>query len=131
DKREASPDERADVLDDSLPLLYENIAALRATLADIDEAHLWSFMRGFEGGAFDAANVKDYPTGEILERYLMLATNSHDDVVPTVASLLLFGRDESVAKLLPRAAMIATRFGGDTAQATVIERGELHGNLAT
>jgi ATP-dependent DNA helicase RecG len=131
DKREASPEELSSLLDDSLPLLYENVPALRATLAEIDEAQLWSFMRGFEGGAFDEANVKNYPTAEILERYLMLATNSHDDVVPTVASLLLFGRDESVAALLPRAAMIATRFSGDNAQAPVIERIELHGNLAT
>ncbi len=131
DKREASPEELSSLLDDSLPLLYENVPALRATLADIDEAQLWSFMRGFEGGAFDEANVKNYPTAEILERYLMLATNSQDDVVPTVASLLLFGRDESVATLLPRAAMIATRFGGDNAQAPVIERIELYGSLAT
>src|SRR2546427_1618949 len=131
DKREASPEELSTLLDDSLPLLYENIPALRATLADIDEAHLWSFMRGFEGGAFDAASVKDYPTGEILERHLMLATNSRDDLVPTIASLLLFGRDEHVAELLPRASMIATRFGGDTVQAPVIERVELQGNLAT
>jgi ATP-dependent DNA helicase RecG len=131
DKREASPEELSALLDESLPLLYECVPALRATLADIDEAHLWSFMRGFEGGAFDEASVKDYPTGEILERYLMLATNNHDDIVPTVASLLLFGRDESVAKLLPRATIIATRFGGDTAQAQIIERVELQGNLAT
>src|SRR5467141_4802589 len=53
DKREAAPDELSTLLDDSLPLLYENIPALRAALADIDEAHLCSFMRGFEGGAFD------------------------------------------------------------------------------
>ena len=131
DKREASPEELSALLDESLPLLYENVPALRATLADIDEAHLWSFMRGFEGGAFDEASVKDYPTGEILERYLTLATNTRDDIVPTVASLLLFGRDESVAKLLPRATIVATRFGGDTAQAPVIERVELQGNLAT
>jgi len=131
EKREASPEELSTLLDDSPPLTYENIPALRATLADIDEAHLWSFMRGFEGGAFDEARVRDYPTAEILERHLMLATNSRDEVVPTVASLLLFGRDERVAELLPRAAMIATRFGGDTAQAPVIERVELRGNLAT
>jgi ATP-dependent DNA helicase RecG len=131
DKREASPEELSALLDESLPLLYENIPALRATLADIDEAHLWSFMRGFEGGAFDEASVKDYPTGEILERYLMLATNTRDDIVPTVGSLLLFGRDESVARLLPRAAIIATRFGGDTAHSPVIERVEIQGNLAT
>lgn len=131
DKREASPEELSTLLDDSLPLLYENVPALGATIADIDEAHLWSFMRGFEGGAFDEASIKDYPTAEILDRHLLLATNSRDDIVPTVASLLLFGRDESVARLLPRATIVATRFGGATAQAPVIERVELQGNLAT
>ena len=131
EKREASPEELSTLLDDSRPLLYESIPALRATLADIDEAHLWSFMRGFEGGAFDETRVRDYPTAEILERHLMLATNSRDEIVPTVASLLLFGRDERVAELLPRAALIATRFGGDNSQAPVVERVELRGNLAT
>jgi ATP-dependent DNA helicase RecG len=131
EKREASPEELSTLLDDSLPLLYENIPALRATLTDIDEAHLWSFMRGFAGGAFDEASVKDYPTAEILARYLMLATNRGDEVVPTVASVLLFGRDARVAELLPRATVIATRFGGDSSQAPVVERVELRGNLAT
>ncbi len=131
EKREAAPEELSTLLDQARPLLYENVPALGATVGDIDEAHLWSFMRGFEGGAFDEASVKDYPTADILDRYLMLATNSGGDLTPTVASLLLFGRDESVARLLPRAKVIATRFGGDTAQAPVIERVELSGNLAT
>ena len=131
EKREASPEELSTLLDDSLPLLYENVPALGATIADIDEAHLWSFMRGFEGGSFDEASIKDYPTAEILDRHLMLAANSRDEVVPTIASLLLFGRDESVARLLPRATIIVTRFAGDTTQAPVIERVELQGNLAT
>jgi ATP-dependent DNA helicase RecG len=131
EKREASTEELSTLFDDSRPLLYENVPALRATVGDIDEAHLWSFMRGFEGGAFEEASIKDYPTAEILDRYLMLATNSGDNVTPTAASLLLFGRDESVARLLPRSSVIATRFGGETAQAPVIERVELSGNLAT
>jgi hypothetical protein len=106
------------------------LPALGAGVADIDEAHLWSFMREFEGGAFDEASVRGYPTGEILERYLLLATNSGGEVAPTVGGVLLFGRDESVARLLPRATLIATRFGGDTNQAPVIERAEIPGNLA-
>jgi predicted HTH transcriptional regulator len=51
--------------------------------------------------------------------------------VPTVAGLLLFGRDERVAELLPRASIIATRFAGDTTQAAVVERAQLTGNLHT
>src|SRR5437773_8063245 len=131
DKRETTPEELSNLLDDSRPGSYESIPALRATIADIDEAHLWSFMRGFEGGAFDEARARGYPTAEILERYLLLATNTGSDVTPTVGGILLFGRNESVARILPRASLTATRFSGDTNQAPVIERVELSDNLAT
>jgi ATP-dependent DNA helicase RecG len=131
EKREATDDELSALLDETKPLHFENLAALGATIDDIDEAHLWSFMRGFSGGAFDEKTVKDYPTAEILERYLLLATNSNRGVTPTVAALLLFGRDESVARLLPQSRVIATRFSGDTSQSPVVERVELSGNLAT
>lgn len=131
EKREATPEELATLLDDAVPLSYETLPALQATIADIDEAHLWSFMRGFKGGPFDEASFKGYPTGEILQRHLLLATNKGSDVIPTVAAVLLFGRDESVARLIPRASVIATRFGGDTNQSPVIERLEINGNLAT
>jgi ATP-dependent DNA helicase RecG len=130
-KRETSPEELSTLLDDARPLLYEDIPVTRATLADIDEAHLWSFMRGFAGGAFDESAVKGYPTSEILERYLMLTVNTQDEVTPTVAGLILFGRDDAVARLLPRTSIVATRFSGDNAQAPVVERLELQGNLAT
>lgn len=131
EKRETTPEELATLLDDSRPLLYETLTVPRGTIADIDEAHLWSFMREFEGRSLDEAAVKGYPTAEILEKYLMLGTRVADEVVPTVAGLLLFGKDEGVGKLLPRASVVATRFSGDTAQAPVIQRLELVGNLAT
>src|SRR5260370_18622661 len=131
DKREASPEELTTLLDESQPLSYESLPALGAKINDIDEAYLWSFVREFEGGAFDEASARNYPTGEILERHLLLATNSRDEVVPTVAGLLLFGKNESVARLLPRASVIATRVGGATQQSPVLERVELGGELAT
>ena len=131
EKREASPEELATLFDDARPMSYERLPALGASLGDIDEAHLWSFMRAFAGGAFNEASAKDYPTAEILERHLLLATNNGSEIVPTVAGLLLFGRDESVARLLPRASVIATRFGGENLHAPIIERVELKGSLAT
>jgi ATP-dependent DNA helicase RecG len=131
DKRETSPEELSTLLDDARPLLYEDITAVGATLDDIDEAHVWSFMRGFEGGAYDQSSTKGYPTSDILERYLMLGVRSDDELSPTVAGLVLFGRDEAVSRLLPRASIVATRFSGDNSQAPVVERVELHGNLAT
>jgi predicted HTH transcriptional regulator len=45
--------------------------------------------------------------------------------------LLLFGRDERVAELLPRASVTATRFSGDSLQATVVERVKFSGNLVS
>jgi ATP-dependent DNA helicase RecG len=131
EKRETTPEELATLLDDARPLSYETLMIPRALVSDIDEAHLWSFMRAFAGGAFDEATAKGYPTAEILERYLLLGTRVSDEVAPTVAALLLFGKDESVARLLPRASLVATRFSGDTTQAPVIQRLELSGNLAT
>jgi ATP-dependent DNA helicase RecG len=131
DKREATNEELSALLDQAKPFDFENIPALGATIADIDEAHLWSFMRAFAGGAFDENTVKGYPTGEILERYMLLAGHSRGELAPTVAGVLLFGHDQSVARLLPRSSLIATRFGGDNNQAAVVERLEINGNLAT
>jgi ATP-dependent DNA helicase RecG len=129
EKREASRDEISSLLDESRPLRYEDVPALGSTISDIDEAHLWSYLREFEGGAFEEATVADYPTAEVLERYLLLASNDGHDIVPTVAGLLLFGRDERVAELVPRASVTVTRFSGDSLQSPVVERIKLAGNL--
>ena len=51
--------------------------------------------------------------------------------MPTFAGLLLFGKDESVARLLPPSSVVATRFSGDTSRSPIVERIELSGNLAT
>ena len=129
EKREASREEISTLLDEARPLRYESVPALGATIADIDEAHLWTYLRAFEGGAIEESAVVDYPTSEVLERDLLLATSDGQEVVPTVAGLLLFGRDERVAELVPRAAVTATRFSGDSPQSPVVERVKIAGNL--
>jgi len=131
EKREASREEISSLLDEARPLRYEDVPALGATIAEIDEAHLWSYLREFEGGAFEEASVIGYPTPEVLERDLLLATNDGQEVVPTVAGILLFGRDDRVSELLPRASVTATRFSGDSLQSPIIERVKLSGNLLT
>jgi ATP-dependent DNA helicase RecG len=131
EKREASREEISSLLDEARPLRYEDVPALGATMADIDEAHLWSYLREFEGGAFEEATVVSYPTADVLERDLLLATNDGQETVPTVAGLLLFGRDERIAELLPRASVTATRFSGDSLQSTVVERIKIAGNMST
>ena len=131
EKREASREEISTLLDEARPIRYEDVPALGARIADIDEAHLWSYLREFEGGAFEEATVVGYPTADVLERDLLLATNDGQEPVPTVAGLLLFGRDDRVTELLPRAAVTATRFSGNSLQSPVIERVKFSGNLAT
>jgi ATP-dependent DNA helicase RecG len=138
EKREATREELSALLDESRPLSYENVAALGADVADIDEAHLWSFVREFEPDAYapQRAGGAAYPTAEVLERDLLLAVPAatglmSDRVAPTVAGLLLFGRDERVAELLPRSTVTAARFAGGNTQAPKVESLELSGNLHT
>jgi ATP-dependent DNA helicase RecG len=131
EKREASREEISTLLDEARPTRYEDVPALGAAMTDVDDAHLWSYLREFEGGAFEEASVVGYPTAEVLERDLLLATNDGQEVVPTVAGLLLFGSDERVAELLPRGSVTATRFSGDSLQSPVVERVKFAGNLAS
>jgi ATP-dependent DNA helicase RecG len=132
DKREATREELSALLDEARPFRYENVAVTGASDADIDEAHLWSFVREFSGDAFDTkASAHDYPTADVLKRDLLLAAGNMDVAVPTVAGLLLFGRDERVAELLPRSTVTAVRYAGDTTQDAEIERVVLRGNLHT
>jgi ATP-dependent DNA helicase RecG len=131
EKREASREELSVLLDEARPLRHENVPALGASLPDIDEALLWSFVREFEGDAFHEASPNGYPTSSVLEKDLLLTASAGGEAVPTVAGLLLFGRDERVAELLPRSSVVATRFAGDSIQSPIIERVHLSGNLFT
>ncbi len=129
EKREASREELSSLLDESRPIRFESVPTLGGSISDIDEAHLWSYLREFEGGAFEEANAGGYPTSDVLERDLLLATSNGVDTVPTIAGLLLFGHDERVTELLPRAAVFVTRFSGDSLQSPVVEKTKLSGNL--
>lgn len=138
EKREATREELSALLDESRPLFYENVVAPGAEVADVDEAHLWSFVREFEADAYapTRAAASEYPTAEVLERDLLLAAPAaagalSERVAPTVAGLLLFGRDERVAELLPRSTVTAARFAGGNTQAPKVESLELSGNLHT
>jgi predicted HTH transcriptional regulator len=137
EKREATREELSVLLDETRPLAYENVAALGAEVEDVDEAHLWSFVREFEPDAYTPPRAgAAYPTAEVLERDLLLAVPAANGarperVAPTVAGLLLFGRDGRVAELLPRSIVLAARYAGDTTQSPKVESIELAGNLHT
>ena len=58
-----------------------------------------------------------------------LAVKFGEVILPTVGGLLLFGLNDRVAKLLPQASLQLTRVGGQDANAPIVERVHLHGNL--
>jgi ATP-dependent DNA helicase RecG len=131
EKREATPEELSALIDEARPFNFESLAVLGSSLADIDEGLLWSYIREFEGDAFNEHNPNGYPTKAVLEKDLLLTATLGGEAVPNNAGLLLFGNDESVARLVPRSTVSVMRYAGDSIQTPVIERLELKGNLFT
>jgi ATP-dependent DNA helicase RecG len=128
EKREATREELSMFLEEIRPLGYENIAVVGAGENDIDDALLWSFAKAFED---DANGRFTYNTAEFLKRDLLLAVGNVDEFIPTVAAVLLFGKNERVPELLPRSTVTAIRYSGDTISSPIVEQTELKGNLLT
>lgn len=127
EKREVSRGELSAWLDELRPLGFENIPLQGVTEEDFDDALLWSFASGFD----DKPNVNLYQTSDFLRKDLLLAVGSTDEFFPTVAALLLFGKNDRVAELLPRSNVTVARFSGDNGHAQLIEAIEVKGNLLT
>jgi predicted HTH transcriptional regulator len=126
EKREVAREELSNWLDEIRPLVYENIPVQDASENDFDDALLWSFANAFE----DTARGRNiYQTGDFLKKDLLLAIGNADEFMPTVAAVLLFGKNERVAEFVPRSAVTATRFSGANGNAQVVENIELNGNL--
>jgi len=128
EKREVTRDELSAWLDEIRPLSFENIPLQGVTENDFDDALLWSFASGFDD---NAPNQSLYNTGDFLRKDLLLAVGTTDEFFPTVAALLLFGKNERVAELLPRSNFTVARFSGDNGTAQLIEAIEVKGNLLT
>ncbi len=128
EKREVSRLELSNWLDELRPLSFENIPLQTVTEQDFDDALLWSFAGGFDD---DAPNLSFYNTGDFLRKDLLLAVGNADEFFPTVAAVLLFGKDDRVAELIPRSNITVARFSGDNGSAQLIEAVEVKGNLLT
>jgi ATP-dependent DNA helicase RecG len=126
EKREATREELSMFLEDIRPLAYENVTVINATEDDIDDGLLWSFAKYFEGD-FDLKI--NYDTSEFLKKDLLLAVGNQDEFVPTNAAILLFGRNETVEKLIPRSGVTMIRYAGENEKAQIVEKVELKGNL--
>ena len=128
ERREVAREELSAWLDEIRPVSYENIPLSHVTESDFDDGLLWSFANGFEDTAL---NTYLYQTSDFLRKDLMLAVGSVDEFFPTVAAVLLFGKDDRVAEFLPRSNVTIARYSGDNGNASLVEKVEIHGNLHT
>lgn len=128
EKREVSREQMSDWLDELRPLGFENIPFQTATEEDFDDGLLWSFANSFED---DVLGKNIYQTADFLKKDLLLAVGNADEFLPTVAAILLFGKNERVAELIPRAQVTIARFAGENGTAQTVEKTEFSGNLHT
>jgi ATP-dependent DNA helicase RecG len=128
EKREVSREQMSDWLDELRPLGFENIPFQTATENDFDDALLWSFANSFES---DILGKNIYQTADFLKKDLLLAVGGADEFFPTVAAILLFGKNERVGELLPRANVTVARFAGENGTTQTVEKVDLSGNLHT
>lgn len=128
EKREVSREQLSMWLDEIRPLAYENIPLFTAEEKDFDDSLLWSFAAAFEDVS---PTINLYQTADFLKKDLILAVGGADDFFPTVAALVLFGKDERVPELFPRSVVTVERFSGENGNAQLVERQVVGGNLHT
>lgn len=128
EKIEVSRGDLSDWLDEIRPLVYENVPLQGMSEEDFDDALLWSFAGAFED---DLTAKSLYQTADFLKKDLLLAIGSGDEFMPTVAGVLLFGKNERVAELVPQTKITAIRYSGANGNAQTVEKVELAGNMLT
>lgn len=126
EKREATREELSMWLDEIRPLGYENVTVINASEDDIDDGLLWSFAKYFEE---DFELKIDYNTPAFLKKDLILAVGNTDEFVPTIAAILLFGKNDRVKEIVPRSGVTLIRYAGDTTNSQMVEKIEAEGNL--
>ena len=126
EKREVAREELSVWLEEIRPLVYENIPLQNVTEHDFDDALLWSFANAFDD---DLLNKNLYLTSEFLKKDLILAIGNMDEFMPTVAAVLLFGKNEKVGEALAQSSVTAVRYTGENGSTQVVEEVVLNGNL--
>ena len=126
EKREATRNELSKLLDEVRPLFYENIPIPGIDKDDFDDGMLWDFARGFE---MESGSANGYDTESFLKRDLLLAIGKNGEFLPTVAGVLLFGKDETVGEYYPQSRVMLERYSGNDTAADLVERVTVSGNL--
>ncbi len=130
-KRETTREELSKLFHEKHLVHFEQVPVLQAHIEeDIDESLLWSYVRGVNPGYWGETS-KGYPNDTVL-RDMGLAVKIGEDWLPTAGGLILFGLNERLVQLMPRADIQLTRFSGNHKNghsSPIIERVHLHGNL--
>lgn len=126
EKREIGRDELSAWLDEIRPLGYENMPVPGFEASDFDDALLWSFADAFE---IDSLGKNLYDTADFLKKDLLMAIGNGDEFLPTVAGVLLFGKNERVAEAVPRSRVRVERITGGNGNRQTVESLEIAGNL--
>lgn len=127
-KREATGEEVVAMFARLRPTGFESVPLYGATVNDLDESFIWSYIRELQGELFKSKG--SYPT-DLVVREMQLGLDYADQVVPTVCGLLLFGQSARCQEIFPRNRIQLVRISGDTSQQPVIEKSEFSGNVAT
>lgn len=127
-KREATREELSRLYQETHLTRFEQVPVLKGEIArDIDESLFWSYVRGVNPGPW-GETTKGFPT-ELVMREMGLAVKIGEHMVPTMGGMLLFGKDERVKDLLPKADLRLTRHSGKGPEAPIVEQTHLQGNL--
>ena len=125
-KREADGAEIAALFAQSRVASFEDMPLVTASLADVDEALVWSYIRDLAGETF--REPEGFPTSAAM-RDLRLAADYGSSIAPTLAGFLLFGRSDAVERVLPQSSIVLTRFSGVDHNSPGVSRVEVFGNL--
>jgi len=127
-KRETTREELSRLFLESNLVRFEQVPVFNADIEnDIDESLLWSYVRSVNPGYW-GESTKGYPN-DVVMRDMGLTVKIEDQYLPTVGGLLLFGLNDRISELLPRAETLLTRFSGKDQNSPVIESILLKGNL--
>lgn len=127
-KRETTRDELSRIYQEAFVGRFEQLPVFRSWIeSDIDESLFWSYVRGVSPGIWGEGS-RGFPTETVL-REMGLSVKLGEEQIPTLAGLLLFGVNERVAEVFPRADFLLTRYSGHDAASSVVERLHLRGNL--
>ncbi|HUF03820.1 MAG TPA: RNA-binding domain-containing protein [Aridibacter sp.] len=126
EKLEADREVLSNLIKEARPLRYENIPLPEFTAEDFDDTLLWSFAREFEE---NGSNGDQYNTERFLKKDLLLAIGNGEDFVPTVAGVMLFGKNPSIETKFVPASVTLRRFAGSKTDSPVVEEKLVSGNL--